>query len=702
VVKFLKYANLQQINKKTFIKKKKMVDRIAFFYIVYQERPMEKIDDLCIKTIRFLAVDAVTKAKSGHPGMPLGAAPMAYALWSRHLRFNPKNPNWSDRDRFILSGGHASALLYSLLHLFGYDLPLEEIKQFRQWGSKTPGHPEYGDTPGVEATTGPLGQGISMAVGMAIAEKFLAKTFNKENLDIINHHTYVIASDGDLMEGVSSEACSLAGTLKLNKLIVLYDKNNISIEGDTDMVFTENVEQRYKAYRWDVNHVKDGEDIEKIDKAIDRAKNEKEKPSIIIINTHIGYGSPKQDTGDVHGSPLSEEEVRETKRNLDWPEEPYFLIPEEALNNFKKYVVRGEKLEKEWNDSVEKYKKEYSNEAINLENSLLGELPVGWDSGVPEFQKEDGAVATRKVSGKVLNALAPKLLNLIGGSADLAPSNKTIMEGFGDFSAESPESRNLHFGVREHAMGAIVNGMVLHGGVIPYGATFLIFSDYMKPALRLAALMKCKSKFIFTHDSIGLGEDGPTHQPVEHLMSLRAIPDMTVIRPADANETAAAWKTAIESIGPVSLILTRQSLPILDLKKYNIKEGVRKGAYILEDSEEKPEIILIGTGSEVHLALEAAQTLKKEGKKVRVVSMPSFELFEKQDSQYKNSILIPGIPKLAIEAGVTLGWCKYVGDNGDVLGLDRFGASAPGKTVFKELGFSVENIIKKANKLLSK
>jgi transketolase len=663
---------------------------------------MEKLDDLCIKTIRFLSVDAVTKAKSGHPGMPLGAAPMAYALWSRHLRFNPKNPNWFDRDRFVLSAGHASALLYSLLHLFGYDLPLEEIKQFRQWGSKTPGHPEYGDTPGVEATTGPLGQGISMAVGMAIAEKFLAKTFNKENLNIINHYTYVMASDGDLMEGVSSEACSLAGTLKLNKLIVLYDKNNISIEGNTDIAFTEDVEQRYKAYGWDVIHVKDGEDIDKIDKAIDSAKNEKEKPSIIIIHTHIGYGSPKQDTGAVHGSPLSEEEVKETKRNLGWPEEPHFLIPEEALSHFRKYKDKGEHLEEEWNNLMEKYKKEYPNKAINLENSLMDQLPPGWDSDVPEFKKENGPVATRKASGKALNALAPKLPNLIGGSADLAPSNNTIMEGFGDFSAESPESRNLHFGVREHAMGAIVNGMALHGGAIPYGATFLIFSDYIKPALRLSALMKCKSKFIFTHDSIGLGEDGPTHQPVEHLMSLRAIPDMTVIRPADANETAEAWKIAIESRTPVSLILTRQSLPILDLEKRNIKEGIRKGAYILEDSDGKPEIILIGTGSEVHLALEAAQALKKEGKKVRVVSMPSFELFEKQNSGYKNEVLIPEIPKLAIEAGITQGWCKYVGDNGDVLGLDRFGASAPGKTAFKELGFSAENVIKKAKELLKK
>ncbi len=663
---------------------------------------MEKIDDLCIKTIRFLSVDAVTKAKSGHPGMPLGAAPMVYTLWSRHLRFNPNNPNWFDRDRFILSGGHASALLYSLLHLFGYDLPLEEIKQFRQWGSKTPGHPEYGDTPGVEATTGPLGQGISMAVGMAIAEKFLAKTFNKKNLDIINHYTYVIASDGDLMEGVSSEASSLAGTLKLNKLIVFYDKNDISIEGDTAIAFTEDVEQRYKAYGWNAINVKDGEDIDEIDKAIDKAKREKDKPSIIIIRTHIGYGSPKQDTGAVHGSPLSEEEVMETKRNLGWPEESHFLIPEEAKNHFAKYKNRGKQLEKKWNDLIVKYKKEYSSESINLENSLQGKLPSSWDSDVPEFQEGDGAVATRKASGKVLNAIAPKLLNLIGGSADLAPSNNTIMEGFGDFSAESPESRNMHFGVREHSMGAIVNGMALHGGVIPYGATFLIFSDYMRPALRLAALMKCKSKFIFSHDSIGLGEDGPTHQPVEHLMSLRAIPNMTVIRPADANETAEAWKIAIESRDPVSLILTRQSLPILDLNKYKIKEGVKKGAYILEDSNEKPEIILIGTGSEVHLALEAARTLKKEGKKVRVVSMPSFELFEKQDSRYKENILIPEIPKLAIEAGVTLGWHKYVGENGCVIGLDRFGASAPGKIAFKELGFSAENIIKKAKELLSK
>lgn len=664
---------------------------------------MKKIDELCIKTIRFLAVDAVTRAKSGHPGMPLGAAPMAYTLWSRHLRFNPANPNWFNRDRFILSAGHGSALLYSLLHLFGYDLPLEEIKRFRQWGSKTPGHPEYGDIPGVEATTGPLGQGIGMAVGMAIAEKFLAKTFNRNNLNIIDHNTYVIASDGDLMEGVSSEVCSLAGTLKLNKLIVLYDKNNISIEGDTGAVFTENVEQRYKAYDWNVIHIENGEDIDKIDEAIDKSKEQKEKPSLIIIRTHIGYGSPKQDTGEVHGSPLSKEEVIETKQNLGWPTEPDFLIPDEAFDHFGKSCGKGEKLEKRWSETIEKYKKKYPEEAGKLETFIQGKLPPDWDSALPEFKVEDGPIATRKASGKALNALARKLSNLIGGSADLAPSNNTNLEGYGDFSSESPASRNLHFGVREHAMGTIVNGMALHGGVIPFGATFLIFSDYMRPSLRLASLMKCNSKFIFTHDSIGLGEDGPTHQPVEHLMSLRAMPVMIVLRPADANETVAAWKIAIETKGPVSLALTRQNLPVLDSKKYNIKEGVKRGAYILEDPKEgNPEIILIGTGSEVHLALEAAISLNKEGKKVRVVSMPSFELFDKQASKYKNSILIPGIPKLAIEAGATLGWRDYVGENGDILGLNRFGASAPGETVFKELEFTAAEVIKKAKKLLKK
>lgn len=664
---------------------------------------MESIDELCINTIRFLAVDSVEKAKSGHPGMPLGAAPMAYVIWNRHLRHNPENPKWFNRDRFILSAGHGSALLYSLLHLYGYNLELDELKRFRQWGSKTPGHPEYGRTPGVEATTGPLGQGIGMAVGMALAEKYLSKFFNKEGFDIIEHYTYTIVSDGDLMEGISSEAASIAGTLKLGKLIVLYDDNHISIDGDTDISFTENVEKRFKSYDWQVFYINDGNDIETIDSVINRAKMEKDKPTLIIIRTHIGYGSPLQDNADVHGKPLGEKMLKKTKKNLGWPLGMDFYVPSEALNHFREAVPKGEKLEDDWKKLKENYSNKYPELASKLEMIINGEIPENWDSDIPTFKEEDGPLATRKASGKVMNNLSDNLINLIGGSADLSHSTNTILMGYGDFGFDNEFPRNIHFGVREHAMGAIVNGMALHGGLIPYGATFLVFSDYMRPALRLASLMNIKSIFIFTHDSVGLGEDGPTHQPVEQLMSLRIIPNITVIRPADANETAMAWKVIIERKGPVALVLSRQNLSILNMQKYNIFRGVSKGGYIMFYEEEPPpDIILIATGSEVHLALESEKSLREENIKVRIVSMPSIELFNEQSIEYRSKVLLPDIPKIIIEAGVPTGWYEYIKGEVDVVGLSRFGASAPGDEVFRNLGFNVSEVVKKAKELLKR
>ena len=660
---------------------------------------MENIDSLCINTIRVLSLDQIQTAKSGHPGMPLGASPMAYVLWDKFLKHNPKNPNWFNRDRFILSAGHASAMLYSLLHLYGYDLPLEELKRFRQWGSKTPGHPEYGHTPGVEATTGPLGQGFGMGVGMAIAECYLANYFNREGFNIVDHYTYAIVSDGDLMEGISSEAAALAGRLKLGKLIYLYDDNQITIDGPTDITWTEDIELRFKAHGWHVITVPDGEDLEAIYGAIKAAQDEKEKPSLIRIKTHIGWHSPKQDNPAVHGAPLSEEEAKETKRALGFPEDKMFYIPDEALAHFRKAVEKGQKAEEEWKNMFEEYKKAYPELARQFEDFISGKLPEDWDKDLPVYTDTSKKIATRSASGEVINALADKLPNFIGGSADLASSNKVVMKGKGDFYCDTPSGRNIHFGIREHAMGAAVNGMSLHGGVIPFGATFFVFSDYMRASVRLAALMKTHSIFIYTHDSIGVGEDGPTHQPIEHLMSFRVMPDITVIRPADANETVEAWKIAIKEKSPVLLVLTRQNIPVLDPEKYPIKEGVSKGAYILEDVE-APDVILIGTGSEVHVCLGAKELLEQMGIKARVVSMPSWELFFKQQEDYRNKVLPKDVPKVAVEAGSSLGWKEIVGDNGLVIGMDRFGASAPGNVLMEKFGFTPENVAEKTAQFL--
>lgn len=660
----------------------------------------QRLEELCVSTLRFLAVDAVEKAGSGHPGAPLGAGPMAYVLWDRFLRHNPGNPRWFDRDRFVLSAGHASVLLYALLHVTGYDLPLEELKRFRQWGSKTPGHPEYGHTPGVEATTGPLGQGFAMALGMAIGEQFTARCFNND-LKLVDHFTYALVSDGDLMEGISSEAASLAGYLRLGKLICLYDDNHISIEGDTDIAFTENVCRRFEAHGWHVTRVSDGNNLDQIEQAIGSAREETERPSLIMVRTHIGYGSPKQDTAEVHGSPLGAEGVRATKERLGWPVEPSFHIPEEALTHFRRALERGAGWEMEWHDRAQTYRERYPDAAARFDREVQGQLPENWCADPPAFESGNGPMATRKASGKVMNEIAKRLPNLTGGSADLAPSTNTTLLGYGDFGFDKDCTRNLHFGVREHAMGAVVNGLALHGAVLPYGATFLVFSDYMRPALRLAALMQTHSIFIFTHDSIALGEDGPTHQPVEHLAGLRAIPGLTVIRPADANETAAAWRVAVERGGPVVLVLTRQNVPVLSLEEYSIFEGVPRGAYILEDADQgAPEVVLIGTGSEVHLVLTARRELEKQGVRTRVVSMPSWELWEEQAEEYRQKVLTPGTPKLAVEAGSTQGWHKYVGDGGGVVGIDRFGASAPGEIVYQALGFRVENVVKRALALL--
>ncbi|MEK6598741.1 MAG: transketolase [Deltaproteobacteria bacterium] len=662
---------------------------------------MNIIDKLCINTLRFLAVDAVEQAKSGHPGMPLGAAPMAYTVWDRFLRHNPKNPAWFNRDRFILSAGHGSALLYALLHMTGYDLSLDDLKHFRQWGSKTPGHPEYRHAPGVEATTGPLGQGFAMGVGMAIAERFLANVFNRPDFTVVDHYTYAIVSDGDLMEGVSSEAASLAGVLGLGKLIYLYDDNDISIEGNTDCAFTEDVHGRFTSYGWQVVSVTDGNDIKTIEDVIKAAMAEKNKPSLIIIKTHIGYGSPKQDTASVHGEPLGSDAIRKTKEKLGWPLEPLFYIPEESLTHFRQAQERGAKLEKGWDSLFENYKKAYPDLAVKFEQAVGGKLPKDWDCVLSLFKPEEGSIATRSASGKAMNAIAGILPNFMGGSADLSPSTMTTLNGCGDFSFINPSGRNIHFGVREHAMGGIINGIALHGGVIPYGSTFLIFSDYMRPAIRMAALMKAHSIFVFTHDSIGLGEDGPTHQPVEQLMGLRAIPGLTLFRPADANETVAVWKLAVERNGPVVLVLTRQKLPILDPQKYPIADGVSRGGYILVDADNgHPDIVLIATGSEVHLILSAREVLANQGIKARAVSMPSLELFDEQSTEYKRHILPPDIVKLSVEAGSPKGWREYVGDTGDVIGLNRFGASAPGNTVMEMLGFNVENVVKRAMALV--
>jgi len=665
---------------------------------------MSRLDDLCVSTIRFLSVDAVEKANSGHPGAPLGMAPMAYVLWDRVLRFNPKNPLWFNRDRFVLSAGHASALLYSMLHLYGYKLPIEELKNFRQWGSKTPGHPEYDPDTGVEMTTGPLGQGFAAGVGMAIAERFLASNFNHPEYPVVDHNIYVICSDGDLMEGVSAEAASIAGNLKLGNLVYLYDDNDISIEGSTDLAFTEDVKKRFEAYDWKVFNVNDGNDLVEIESTIKKARDEKEHPSLIIVRTHIGYGSPKQDTAEVHGAPLGREALEATKDNLGWPKDKPFFIPDEVLKHCHKAIEKGSRLEDEWQRLFNNYHESGDEKAKRLMQVIDGNLPLNWTEDLPSFKSLDGSLATRNVSGSVLNALAIKLQHfLIGGSADLAPSNKTLLKGIGDFSSADYSANNLRFGVREHAMCAIANGIALHSNLIPYIGTFLVFSDYMRPALRLSALMRTNVKFVFTHDSIALGEDGPTHQPIEQLMSLRTIPFMTVMRPADANETVEVWKEAIKRQGPVALILTRQNVPVLDLEKFPVREGVSKGAYVLSEAVKgKAEVILIATGSEVHLALSAQEELKKRNVKSRVVSTPSWELFEEQTEEYREEVLPKNVPKLAIEAGVPLGWHKYVGTNGDVIALKRFGASAPYETVYSKLGFNIENVVEHAIVLVGK
>jgi transketolase len=685
----------------------------------YSNSSLSELDLLCINTIRFLSIDAVEKANSGHPGMPMGAAPMAYILWMRFLKHNPSNPKWFNRDRFVLSAGHGSMLLYSLLHLTGYDLPLEQIKQFRQWGSMTPGHPERGLAPGIEVTTGPLGQGFGNGVGLAIAERHLAARFNRPGFEIINHYTYAIVSDGDLMEGVASEAASLAGHLRLGKLIYLYDDNSISLAGTTHLTFTEGRGKRFEAYGWHVQSIEDGNDLKAIERAILAAQEEVERPSLISVRTHIGYGSPnKQDTFQAHGSPLGEEEVKLTKQNLGWPLEPPFHIPIQALEHFRQALPRGQQAEEEWNIKFSMYEKEFPDLAEELYQMMNGDLPKGWDKDIPHFPVESKGMATRVASGKILNAVAPRIPMLVGGSADLNPSTHTALDGMGDF--ESPQSlqgdtqgstgggwsyagRNLHFGVREHAMGAILNGMAVHGGLIPFGATFLIFSDYMRPSIRLAALMKQHVIYVFTHDSIGLGEDGPTHQPIGQIAALRAIPQLIVIRPCDANETAAAWRVALEiREQPVALILTRQSVPTLAYTKNSSAEGLRRGAYILVESIGEPDIILIASGSEIHPLIEVRQKLKEQFIDARIVSMPSWELFDAQSKEYRDSVLLPSVrARLAVEAGVPQGWHRYVGDKGDVIGLDHFGASAPGSVLMREFGFTVEDILHRALTLFS-
>jgi transketolase len=662
----------------------------------------QTLEQLCINTIRTLAMDAVQKANIGHPGTPMSLAPLAYLLYTRHMRHNPKNPHWVNRDRFVLSPGHASMLPYSILYLTGYDLPLEELKQFRQWGSKTPGHPEYGHTAGIETTTGPLGQGVGNGIGMAIAQRFQASRYNQPGNSILDHYIYGIVSDGDLMEGVASEAASIAGHLKLGQIIYFYDDNNITIEGNTSIAFTENVGQRFESYGWHVQHIADVNDLEALNAAIEIAKDVTDRPSLIVTKSQIGFGSPhKQGTSSAHGSPLGEEEVILTKRNLGWPSEEPFYIPEESLAYYRQSVERGAQQEKEWQARYDTYATAYPELAAQFQQEISGQLPAGWDKDIPVF-KAGEAVATRVASGKVINAIAPNLPNLIGGSADLAPSNNTNMKDLGNFT-ENENGRNMHFGIREHGMGSILNGMALYGGIIPFGATFLVFSDYMRPPIRLASLMNLKVIYVFTHDSIGVGEDGPTHQPVEQLAALRSIPGVTVLRPADANETAEAWRVAISHHGPVALALTRQNLPTIDRSNFASASNVAKGAYVLQDSEGTPDVILMASGSEVSLAIDASTQLQQEGIAVRVVSVPSMELFEEQSVEYKESVFPKSVrARIAIEAARTLSWERFVGLDGDYVTLDHFGASAPAKTVFQNFGFTVENVVKKAKNLLGK
>lgn len=680
------------------------------------------LDELCVNTLRFLSVDAVQQANSGHPGLPLGAAPMAYVLWTQFLKYHPANPHWFDRDRFVLSAGHGSALLYSLLHLTGYDLPLTQLQQFRQWGSRTPGHPERGLTPGVEVTTGPLGQGFANGVGMAMAEANLAARYNRGDLDIVNHFTYGIVSDGDLMEGIASEAASLAGHLQLGKLIYLYDDNRVTLSAGTDITFSEDRARRFDAYGWHTQLVEDGNNLASIARALDAARGETGRPSLILVRTHLGYGSPnKQDSFEAHGSPLGVEELRLTKQKLGWPEQPSFYIPEAAAAHFLEAGQSGEKSESAWHEKFSAYQQQFPQLALELQQLFKGgtaALPAGWDADIPQFPTDAKGMATRVASGKVMNAIAAHLPALIGGSADLDPSTYTALKGLGDFEPAdiiagdrqgsdgggwSYAGRNLHFGVRELAMGAIINGMAAHGGALPFGATFLVFSDYMRPAIRLAALMGLQVIYVFTHDSIALGEDGGTHQPVEQLASLRALPNLVVLRPADANETAVAWRVAVQSHErPVALVLTRQNVPTLDRSQFAAAEELQRGAYILADAPDgKPDLILIASGSEVGLIVAARLQLLAQNIQVRIVSMPSWELFDEQPQVYRDTVLPPAIgARLAVEAGVAQGWHRYVGDHGDVLAIDHFGASAAGEVVMREYGFTVDNVCQRALALL--
>jgi transketolase len=661
-------------------------------------------DLLGINTIRMLSAEAVQQANSGHPGLPMGAAPMAYVLWTRFLKHNPANPKWFDRDRFVLSAGHGSMLLYSLLYLTGYDLSLDDLRNFRQWGSKTPGHPEYGHTPGVETTTGPLGQGLANGVGMAMAEAYLAARYNRPGFPIIDHYTFGIVSDGDLMEGVSHEAASLAGHLKLGKLIYLYDDNHISIEGSTDIAFTEDRLKRFAAYDWHVQQVEDGNDLEAIARALQAAQAETNRPSLIAVRTFIGWGSPnKQNKASAHGEPLGQEELGLTKSNLCWPGEPSFCVPEPALAGFRQAIDRGRRSETEWSALRQSYDQLFPEPAQELKGLMAGKLPRGWDRDLPAFAADPKGEATRNASGLVLNSLAAHLPNLIGGSADLAPSNKTLIKGSQDYAPGQYDQRNIRFGVREHGMGSILNGMALHGGVIPYGGTFLIFSDYMRPPIRLAAMMRLGVIYVFTHDSIGLGEDGPTHQPVEQLAALRAIPGLTVIRPGDANETAEAWRQALENRqGPTALVLTRQNVPTLDRKRFTPASGLARGGYVVNKLEgKKPQVILIGTGSELSLALEAASQLENQGLIAQVVSLPSWELFERQPQSYREEVLPPAVKaRVSVEAGSPLGWERYVGEKGRIIGLDHFGASAPYKILYQRFGITVERVVEEALKAI--
>ena len=678
----------------------------------------DTLDQQCVDTLRFLSVDMVQKANSGHPGLPLGAAPMAYALWTKQLKHNPADPLWPDRDRFVLSAGHGSALLYSLLHVTGYDLSLDDLKQFRQWGSKAPGHPERGHTPGVEVTTGPLGQGMANAVGMAIGEAHLAARYNRDGHTVVDHHTWSIVSDGDLMEGVASEAASLAGHLKLGKLICLYDNNSVTLSAGTDMTFSEDRAKRFDAYGWQTIRVDDGNDLAAIGAALAEARAEATRPSLILVRTHLGFGSPEQDSFKAHGSPLGVADVARTKQNLGWPQEPAFLVPAPARARFREALEQGAKAESDWKERMVAYARDFPELAREFDLRQKAELPAGWDADLPVFAADAKGMATRVAGGKVMNAIAAKLPALVGGSADLDPSTHTALKGQGDFNpplvpGEDSEGsdgggwswagRNVHFGVREHAMGAIVNGLAAHGGFIAYGSTFLIFSDYMRPAIRLAALMGLHVVHVFTHDSLALGEDGPTHQPIEQLASLRAIPELTLIRPGDANETAVAWKVALETRDrPVLLALTRQDVATLDRTRFASAEGLRRGAYVLSDADNaKPALILIASGSEVGLILAAAERLRTSGVAVRCVSMPSWDLFDAQPQGYRDQVLPPAVTaRLAVELGVAQGWERYVGDAGAMLGIDRFGASAPADVLMREYGFTVDNVVARARALL--